>query len=650
LLRSKFMAEEAVNKHGLSALTCFRDAADPVAALQAELEMRPLDPAALTVEMRFVASRPDDAERVLKALLAASRTILGEAVGKSGEEQSALIRKARDELLELAQEKEKALAAFRASLPKEWPGRTELAERRTRLAQLELERDELLRTLVPLRSRLAAADDASAAGDQATLSKLMRPAAPAAAAVAVAPTRTGAALIDLLAEEATLLKTYGERHPKVREIRARIDALQPEFGGETPLSKLRAQERILLESFGPDHPKVREVRAKIGELDGPATKSSSRPTSGDIDPPPSDAGRESSSDFIASLRSELAVRDREARELEKLIAERRQDIHRWGESESGEENLSRDVDRTRRLYETVLEQLKVSTKPPTSRSAGIVVLSQPKAGVPVHRNPLSALLIGGGCGAFVGLLLKWAQVKTGRGMNRPERPTLGEVPILAHLQAPDTAAAPIAGDLHPTLQVYLQPQSPVAETYRSLRTIMRFRGEQIAAKHFGLLDSSVGPSGLIIAANLAASFALTGKRTLLIDCGNGPLRAHQIFAVKPAESLDDALNDRKELVDALQTTEIPDLEIAEWRPLSVPMPTDRYHDAIQALREKYELTVVSLPAANDDRMTAAAELVDCFVLLSQPNGSAEGLLAGMERLPEFSKSRILGAVVYGAEA
>jgi succinoglycan biosynthesis transport protein ExoP len=658
LMRSPLMIEQAITENQLTSLACLRDAAKPVDALLSRLAVHPLDPAGLTVELSFVATRPDDAEQVLKALLKTYGTILGDASGNTTAATLALLKQARNELLEQVSRKEKALAEFRATMPKDWPGRSVLAERRTRLDQLELRADDLAQTIMQLRNRLAAAKSAKDDGDQAALTKLMRPEPPPTPknepTVAQAKP-AGAQLFDLLAEEAELLEKFGERHPKVRAVRARIEALKPEAGGETPLSKLQAEQRILLESYGPDHPKVRETRAKIAALTDPDSNDSEVPTASPKKTPdavepatPATTGSDAGARYITSLGKELTAREEEAKELAAMLVERRQELRKWSEWELGDDNLDQDLERTRRLFDTVAKRLEDTVKPKEAQETGFVVLSAPKPGELVRRSPVTTVLIGGGCGAALGLLLTLAQsrVRSGNVKVAGSLPN-NAVPILTHLPAPDVAGQHSDGRIHPALQVYHQPQTAAAEAYRALRAVVHFRGGQVGGRNFGLLDASEGDASLIIAANLAASFALSGRRTLLIDCGAGRLRATKFFAAKAPENLDDALHERRELADALVTTEIDGLNVAEWRMGSPRADGPQNLHAIQAFQDKYDVTIVRLPAATSEALVTASSLIDCVVLLTPPAMSTDALVLGTERMREIPSTRILGAVVYG---
>lgn len=659
LLRSPLMVEQSITENKLTSLACLRDAPEPVDALLSRFAVRPLDPAGLTVEIGFVATRPDDAQQVLKALIKTYGTILGDASGSMPEATLASLRQARDDLLEQLNRKDKALAEFRASMPKDWPGRNVVAERRTRLDQLELRADDLAQTIMQLRNRLAAAKSAKADGDQVALTQLMRPETPPATTTndpAVAQVKpTGAQLFDLLAEEAELLEKFGERHPKVRSIRARIEALKPEAGGETPLSKLQAEERILLESYGPDHPKVRETRAKIAALMGPDAAAGEEPAiPAKKSPSPAAAatvaaaGQDAASKYIQALADELKAREEEAKLLAESLVERREALRKWSEWDLGDDNLSQDVERTRRLFDTVAKRLEDSAKPRATQEAGFVVLSAPQPGQLVRRSPTTTVLFGGGCGAALGLLLTLVQSRVRRREAADVgAPPKNAVPILTHLPAPEVTTETAVGRIHAALQVYHQPQVAAAEAYRALRAVVHFRGGQVGGRNFGLLDATAGEASLIIAANLAASFALSGRKTLLIDCGAGRLTCSQFFAKKPPENLDDALHDRRELADALLATEIDGLNVAEWKCASPRGEAPQNRHAIQALQDKYDVTIVRLPAAASDALAAASVLVDCVVLLTPPTTSTDALIAGTEKMREIPSSRILGAVVYG---
>ncbi len=64
------------------------------------------------------------------------------------------------------------------------------------------------------------------------------------------------------------------------------------------------------------------------------------------------------------------------------------------------------------------------------------------------------------------------------------------------------------------------PKSPIAETYRSIRTNLQFAGAGRELKYICFTSSVPGEGKSTTISNLALTLAQDGKKVLLVDCGN----------------------------------------------------------------------------------------------------------------------------------
>ena len=102
------------------------------------------------------------------------------------------------------------------------------------------------------------------------------------------------------------------------------------------------------------------------------------------------------------------------------------------------------------------------------------------------------------------------------------------------------------------LVVHVDPRSPRAESFRTLRTNLQFLDIEGAPRTFVITSSVPGEGKSTTAANLAISLAETGARVALVD---GDLRLPRIaeyMGIEGAVGLTDVLIGRAELNDVLQ--------------------------------------------------------------------------------------------------
>ena len=105
-----------------------------------------------------------------------------------------------------------------------------------------------------------------------------------------------------------------------------------------------------------------------------------------------------------------------------------------------------------------------------------------------------------------------------------------------------------------TLPMLVSPMSAVAESYRRLRTNLRFARPDDEVRTVAVTSASKGEGKTTTAANLALALASAGQRTLLVDADLRRPRLHTLFDVSEAPPLVDVLYDGLSDADALRTS------------------------------------------------------------------------------------------------
>ena len=179
----------------------------------------------------------------------------------------------------------------------------------------------------------------------------------------------------------------------------------------------------------------------------------------------------------------------------------------------------------------------------------------------------------------------------------------------------------------PERQGGLPPGSIGSERYRSLRTALVF-AMRMRKVHTLLVTSGIpGEGKTTTCANLAAAFARTGKKVVLIDADMRRPRLHRVFGVARSPGLAEVLANKARLSEALLRPKGEEFELLPAGALP-ENPTDllasgAWSDLIGELKQDYELVVIDSPVvlAVSDSLLLAAD-ADGLLLVHKP-GSLE---------------------------
>ncbi len=213
-----------------------------------------------------------------------------------------------------------------------------------------------------------------------------------------------------------------------------------------------------------------------------------------------------------------------------------------------------------------------------------------------------------------------------------QSPVLAQLPLTKGLRRGST-----------TLSVVEAARTPFSESIRELRTSAQvlLGGSGSAA----LVVTSPAPydGKTLITANLAASFALSGKRTILVSADLRRPRIHDFYGIaEPEKGLSELLAlerpTSEEVVDLLRTTQVDGLMfLAAGTPAGDPadiLATRRMSHVVEHLRSHADVVVIDAPpvlAVSD--ASIAASYADGAIVIVRANKSTQRALAEtMKRL------------------
>jgi polysaccharide biosynthesis transport protein len=197
--------------------------------------------------------------------------------------------------------------------------------------------------------------------------------------------------------------------------------------------------------------------------------------------------------------------------------------------------------------------------------------------------------------------------------------------------------------------VVRRPDTPGAEAYRELRILLMRIAEQRAAKSL-LVTSPTGEVQTTVSANVAASFAMTGRRVILVHADMRHPRGHESFGDGQGLGLADVLEGRADLASVLTQAETPGLQVIAAGVLVGDIGTAlhpaRLGEVVGRLSAAADIVVIDAPAAlAGSDIATMVEVVDMVLLVGDARGTTRAQVrAASDRLAHV-RQKLIGCVL-----
>ena len=203
-----------------------------------------------------------------------------------------------------------------------------------------------------------------------------------------------------------------------------------------------------------------------------------------------------------------------------------------------------------------------------------------------------------------------------------------------------------------TLVAHIEPKSPAAEAYRTLRTSIQFAGLDHKCRSIVVTSSSPGEGKSTTVANFGVVLAQTGSRVCLIDSDLRRPTLHRIFGLGNNRGLTTALLDGLPLTEIAQPSNVPNLVVVTSGPLP-PNPAElvgsnRMREALEAAAADYDMVLLdSPPVISVADAVALATFADGVVMVVQTGKVPHEVIRRATGQILAVKGRILGVVMNG---
>ena len=357
--------------------------------------------------------------------------------------------------------------------------------------------------------------------------------------------------------------------------------------------------------------------------------------------------RSASQLYVQALESRLGS-------LDKTIAELRLETEKYPKLEAEQSRLSATVGTMQRTFDNLQSEFQLARI--AESVDGGRVQSIDEATLPtfaVSPNRKRAITYSAMVGLLLGLVLAFGLDKLDDSVKSPdelrdqlELPMLGLIPAIRAERKGRRGADAGVG----RLITHVDPRSPVAEAYRSMRTNLAFARAQQSPQ--AIVVASPGPSDgkSTTVANLAITFAQQGQRTLLIDADLRRAVLDKGFNVGRSPGLTEVIIGEHTLDDVVHETGVPNLSIVASGRFP-PNPAEllgstRMQEILHEAKARFDVVLLDSPpllAVTDAAVLST--MVDGVVLVIRTERTKRDAVRRALGHLRSVRGRLLGAVL-----
>lgn len=249
-------------------------------------------------------------------------------------------------------------------------------------------------------------------------------------------------------------------------------------------------------------------------------------------------------------------------------------------------NLKRDYEVSSRIYNYLLE------KKSENEMIKVAILSDYRIidraynnGLPLNTNPLFIIIIALILGVVLGILQALIRnVFNNKIQSKSDIESLTTLPFYGTLPSLNKKAN--------KLEVFNNPKSPFAESYRSIRTNLQFSTNQNHSNVILITSTIKGEGKSTTTANLASIFQMANYKTIVINMDLRKPTLHHYFDIDNTLGMSTYLSGKSNISEIIHPTAHQNLDIIPSGPIP-PNPselilTDKLSNLLEELKSSYD--------------------------------------------------------------
>ena len=373
-----------------------------------------------------------------------------------------------------------------------------------------------------------------------------------------------------------------------------------------------------------------------------------------------------------SITLEVDLETFKARErgLKKIIAHYEADLQKIPNQETQLARLIRARDVNERIYSMLLEKREEVRITEAGKVGDVQVIDYADEPIrPIKPNKRKNMAVGLFLGLAIGVGLAFflesidTSLKSEQDVEKfLNLPVLASIPTINSKRA--NGILPIMKKNQNTTEAYsgklffnIKPGSHIHEAYRALQINFSWVKTENDLKTILVTSAGMAEGKTLTAVNLAQAFAMSGVRTLLIDCDLRRPMIHKLFGINKEPGLSNVLLlDSHESINNVLIDKV--VKKLEHQSLSIvpsgtlqPDPSQilmsqKMRDLLAIVKNQYDLIILDSPpliAVTDSIMLGTEVDGVCMVIKSGETHKEAALKA--KQLLESSRARIIGTIL-----
>ena len=432
------------------------------------------------------------------------------------------------------------------------------------------------------------------------------------------------------------------------------------FSGRKELAILEAEFLTTKSKEGPNHPALKDLNVKINNL----KKSLAEETDKYIDLGIASSDplqfRQALMDTLIQVGvKESGLRDKQS-ELLKVVSIYNEKLQELPEKALIFARYERDkviLAETYSLMKSKLEEARITKASQLGKVRLVDEASIPRksASISIFNLIILSLTIGIGFGTLLIIIIEFLD-NTIKSIEELEKRGISILSIVPELK--DVKKSKNKKDIQRKIIMEDDPKSTIAEAYRVLRTSLSLshNKQDGVGKQTILVSSSSQKEGKsTTVANLAISYALTGKKVLIIDCDLRKPVIHKIFNADKLSGLTTFIANSNKIENYIQKTKIQNLDVLTSG--SIPpnpseiLGSENMKLLMENLKKKWDYIILDTPpliAVTD--ASIITRYVDTFLLVVRAGVAQKRILSRVISMLNQINVKIDGAVFNGVSA